>query len=454
MVVHVGQSPETGPVLDGMLGGMVDGEDDPLMHALHQSTISGTTGDALVKELQKMKGEHQIKGPESPTHDSLAKYRGSAVTNILGDIAKITLIPIASYILFLALDGRLIIPVFEGYYSRHCTTNPADCIGISENKTDNYVAFVGSFILFLILQRWIRHLLVQLLVMSEHSPLNDFLIRLTIVVFLPIFKGGDDTRPRLSRGNSIMLASIKDIVSGRVVAHGSNTTFLVSNYLLGICMAMKLALRLGVSTSSNLSAVLDISLVLRLVSSISLALDSLLQDLVMQVGVKDKKEGGKSGFRQLHITVHLLIWCVSIWWAMWRLEFALPRFSSNVISALGFGGIVAGLALQATLKDFFGSLSIFLSRPFRVGDYISILSSSLASKVSSECHDLAQRCTLPPLHTGRLSGEHRHHRQHGLPVNGHAIAGGADSAHSQRLPLWLLHFELWADEATAHQDLP
>jgi hypothetical protein len=298
----MGEEAETGPALVGMVGA----EGEPGMDPLHQSTISGVGGQALMNELQKMKGE-QTKGPESPMHDKLAKYRGSAAAHVFRDIAKITLIPIASYILFLALDGRLIIPVFEGYYSRHCTANPADCIGISENGAENYLAFVGSFVLYLLLQLWIRHLLVQLLVMSEHSPLNDFLIRLTIVVFLPVFKHGNDNRPRLSRGNSIMLASIEDIVSGRVVAHGSNNTFIVSNYLLGICVAMKLALRLSGATSSNLSAVLDISLVLRLVSSISLALDSLLQDIVTQVGVK-VPSGIKSGSRQLNVTVHLLIW--------------------------------------------------------------------------------------------------------------------------------------------------
>ncbi len=43
-----------------------------------------------------------------------------------------------------------------------------------------------------------------------------------------------------------------------------------------------------------------------------------------------------------------------------------------LITSLGVGGIAAGLALQNILKDLFASLSIFLDKPFLVGDYIAV----------------------------------------------------------------------------------
>ncbi len=43
-----------------------------------------------------------------------------------------------------------------------------------------------------------------------------------------------------------------------------------------------------------------------------------------------------------------------------------------LITSLGVGGIAAGLALQNILKDIFASLSIFLDKPFLVGDYIVV----------------------------------------------------------------------------------
>ena len=43
-----------------------------------------------------------------------------------------------------------------------------------------------------------------------------------------------------------------------------------------------------------------------------------------------------------------------------------------LITSLGIGGIAVGLALQNILKDIFASLSIFLDKPFLVGDYIVV----------------------------------------------------------------------------------
>ena len=43
-----------------------------------------------------------------------------------------------------------------------------------------------------------------------------------------------------------------------------------------------------------------------------------------------------------------------------------------VISALGIGGIVLGLALQETLSNFFSGLAILAERPFSIGDWVMV----------------------------------------------------------------------------------
>ena len=43
-----------------------------------------------------------------------------------------------------------------------------------------------------------------------------------------------------------------------------------------------------------------------------------------------------------------------------------------LIASIGIGGIAIGLAVQNILKDIFASLSIFLDKPFLVGDYIVV----------------------------------------------------------------------------------
>lgn len=45
---------------------------------------------------------------------------------------------------------------------------------------------------------------------------------------------------------------------------------------------------------------------------------------------------------------------------------------SSLIAGLGIGGLAVALALQDTLSNFFGSVFIFLDRPFRLGDWIRL----------------------------------------------------------------------------------
>ena len=45
---------------------------------------------------------------------------------------------------------------------------------------------------------------------------------------------------------------------------------------------------------------------------------------------------------------------------------------SSLIAGLGIGGLAVALAFQETLGNFFGSIFIFLDRPFRVGDMVKI----------------------------------------------------------------------------------
>jgi MscS family membrane protein len=45
---------------------------------------------------------------------------------------------------------------------------------------------------------------------------------------------------------------------------------------------------------------------------------------------------------------------------------------SSILAGLGVGGLAVALALQDTLANFFGSVFIFMDRPFMVGDMVEI----------------------------------------------------------------------------------
>ena len=62
-------------------------------------------------------------------------------------------------------------------------------------------------------------------------------------------------------------------------------------------------------------------------------------------------------------------------WGIWILGFlfVLQNLGYNIytlLAGLSIGGIAVALAAQDTLKNFFGSIMIFLDRPFTVGDWI------------------------------------------------------------------------------------
>lgn len=68
--------------------------------------------------------------------------------------------------------------------------------------------------------------------------------------------------------------------------------------------------------------------------------------------------------KALKITIVL----IGALWAMQLLGFNV----TSLLAGLGIGGLAVALALQDTLANFFGSVFIFLDKPFRIGDWVKI----------------------------------------------------------------------------------
>lgn len=64
----------------------------------------------------------------------------------------------------------------------------------------------------------------------------------------------------------------------------------------------------------------------------------------------------------------ITIGAISFLWIIQLLGYNI----SSLLAGLGIGGLAVALALQDTLSNFFGSVFIFLDRPFLVGDWIKI----------------------------------------------------------------------------------
>ena len=69
---------------------------------------------------------------------------------------------------------------------------------------------------------------------------------------------------------------------------------------------------------------------------------------------------------------------------------AFHKFSLTLLSGLGIGSVVLGLAAQESLKDFFGSFALVIGDAFEVGDFIECTSLG----VSGTVEDITMRHTI------------------------------------------------------------
>lgn len=81
----------------------------------------------------------------------------------------------------------------------------------------------------------------------------------------------------------------------------------------------------------------------------------------------DKKE--KTAVHAFGLFGKIIIWTII---ALVTVQNVTGMKMDALITSLGIGGIAVGLAIQNILKDIFASLSIFLDKPFLVGDYIVV----------------------------------------------------------------------------------
>jgi len=85
---------------------------------------------------------------------------------------------------------------------------------------------------------------------------------------------------------------------------------------------------------------------------------------------KDKMNGtekvSQSMLRAMKIVVKIILWAIGIILILGNLGLDV----TSLIAGLGIGGIAVALALQNILEDLFSSFSIYIDKPFRIGDYI------------------------------------------------------------------------------------
>lgn len=105
-----------------------------------------------------------------------------------------------------------------------------------------------------------------------------------------------------------------------------------------------------------------------------LTLQKLIDFVVKKIFLKeDEKTGDKEAIIKLSTQlIKALLWIIGGLTILSNLGIDV----TSMITGLGIGGIAIALALQNVLSDMFASFSIFIDKPFKVGDYIKAGSDS------------------------------------------------------------------------------
>jgi len=90
--------------------------------------------------------------------------------------------------------------------------------------------------------------------------------------------------------------------------------------------------------------------------------------IAKMVKKEQEKKQMRSLFRIFRVFVNIVLWSIT-------LLFILSNLGVNVtsiVASLGIGGLAIALAVQNVLSDIFSAFSIYLDKPFEVGDFIIV----------------------------------------------------------------------------------
>jgi small-conductance mechanosensitive channel len=172
---------------------------------------------------------------------------------------------------------------------------------------------------------------------------------------------------------------IKTILINRMRATAKHTGSSVDNTILEVAVQTQelLIILAGVyaglhflTISDKIISIIDKVFYIVVAMQVGYWLGGFINHLVIY---REKKQAGN---KEEQTAVHafglfgkILIWTIV---ALVTIQNVSGMKMDALITSLGVGGIAAGLAVQNILKDIFASLSIFLDKPFLVGDSIQV----------------------------------------------------------------------------------
>lgn len=134
---------------------------------------------------------------------------------------------------------------------------------------------------------------------------------------------------------------------------------------------------------------LDKCISIILIIVISVVLNKIIDKLIDGTIRRKRKKNVTTLLMFIKKVKKLIIYSLMVLMVMGQFE-AFHKFSITLLSGLGIGSVVLGLAAQESLKNFFGSFALVIGDVFEVGDFIECVDRG----VSGTVEDITMRHTV------------------------------------------------------------
>ena len=113
---------------------------------------------------------------------------------------------------------------------------------------------------------------------------------------------------------------------------------------------------------------LIIVIVYEVIRAVEKILDYLINLYFSKKDQKDTSEHSKAMIKTLQSIIRVFLWLIGLTLILGNLGINI----TSLIAGLGIGGVAIALALKNILSDIFSSFSIYIDKPFEVGDFIAL----------------------------------------------------------------------------------
>lgn len=134
---------------------------------------------------------------------------------------------------------------------------------------------------------------------------------------------------------------------------------------------------------------LDKCISIILIVTIAILINKVVDKLIDRTIRRKRKKNVTTLLMFIKKVKKLIIYSLMLLMIMGQFE-TFHKFSVTLLSGLGIGSVVLGLAAQESLKDFFGSFALVIGDAFEVGDFIECTSLG----VSGTVEDITMRHTI------------------------------------------------------------